>query len=296
VFSSFYWLENPFLQYLFILLVIVYANNFLLLPFFVGNKWYTSYIFVIAFISLAATQLYCYVFAKCGCTLIKCLSDYLWQTIVPLAFLSFIWMLYRYLDKQDEIEKIKQEHTAMELKFLKSQINPHVLFNNLNTIYSYSLEKPNETPELILMLSDHLKHVLYESNSEKIPLSKELHFLENYIKFQKIRTEGVKQINYTVNVDSMNYEIAPLLLITIFENAFKHSKVNSSINIELILTKNQLLCICENDYDNEQVNSNTFSIGLKNFEKRLSLLYPEKYTFTITENDTFKVNLKLELI
>jgi len=161
VFSNFYWLENPFLQYLFILLVIVYANNLLLLPFFVGKKWYTSYIFVIAFISFAATQLYCYVFAQCGCTLIKCLSDYLWQTIVPLAFLSFVWMLYRYLDKQDEIEKIKQEHTEMELKFLKSQINPHVLFNNLNTIYSYSLEKPTETPELILMLSDHLKHVLY---------------------------------------------------------------------------------------------------------------------------------------
>ena len=106
VFSNFYWLENPFLQYLFILLVIVYANNFLLLPFFVGKKWYASYIFVIAFISFAATQLYCYVFAQCGCTLIKCLSDYLWQTIVPLAFLSFVWMLYRYLEKQDEIEKI----------------------------------------------------------------------------------------------------------------------------------------------------------------------------------------------
>jgi sensor histidine kinase YesM len=89
---------------------------------------------VFAIISFFATQLYCYAFAQCGCTIMKCLSDYLWQTLVPLMFFSFVWMLYRFIDKQEEVETIKKEHTEMELKFLKSQINPHVLFNNLNTI------------------------------------------------------------------------------------------------------------------------------------------------------------------
>ena len=125
---------------------------------------YVWYVFIFAIISFFATQLYCYVFAQCGCSLMKCLSDYLWQTLVPLIFFSFVWVLYRFIDKQEEVEEIKKEHLEMELKFLKSQINPHVLFNNLNTIYSYALEKPNETPELILRLSDNLKHVLYESN------------------------------------------------------------------------------------------------------------------------------------
>ncbi|MGB6269739.1 MAG: histidine kinase, partial [Olleya sp.] len=156
----------------------------------------------------------------------KCLSDYLWQTLAPLIFFSFIWMLYRFLDEQNQKEEMIKQHTEMELKFLKSQINPHVLFNNLNTIYSYSIEKPAETPELILILSDNLKHVLYESNSAYIPLEKELQFIDNYIKFQKIRTEGVKQIKYQTKVKSQQQKIAPLLLITIIENAFKHSPLN----------------------------------------------------------------------
>lgn len=108
VFSDYYWAENPFLQYLFILVVIVYVNNLALLPFFVKRRLYVLYIFVFAIISFFATQLYCYVFAQCGCSLMKCLSDYLWQTLVPLIFFSFIWMLYRFIDEQEEVEKIKK--------------------------------------------------------------------------------------------------------------------------------------------------------------------------------------------
>ena len=133
VFSPYYWRENPFLQYLSILVIIVYANNLILLPYFIKKRLYVIYVFVFAIISFLATQLYCNVFAQCGCSVMKCLSDYLWQTLVPLIFFSFVWVLYRFLDKQDEVEQIKQENLEMELKFLKSQINPHVLFNNLNT-------------------------------------------------------------------------------------------------------------------------------------------------------------------
>ena len=295
IFSNYYWRQNPFLQYLSILVVIVYVNNLILLPFFVKKRMYVLYVFVFAIISFLATQLYCNAFAQCGCSVMKCLSDYLWQSLVPLTFFSFVWTLYRFLDKQDEVEAIKKEHTEMELKFLKSQINPHVLFNNLNTIYSYSIEKPNETPELILMLSDNLKHVLYESNAKTIPLKKELQFLDNYMKFQKIRTQGVKHLNYNVTVDSYEHDIAPLLLITIFENAFKHSTLNSDIDIEVIVKNNVLECHCINDYNKEEVSTDTFKIGLQNLEKRLALLYKDNYTFKITKNNRFKVYLKLNL-
>lgn len=225
----------------------------------------------------------------------KCLSDYLWQTLVPLIFFSFVWVLYRFIDKQEEMEKVKKEHTEMELKFLKSQINPHVLFNNLNTIYSYSIEKPNEVPDLILMLSDNLKHVLYESNAKTISLEKELQFLDNYIRFQRIRTEGVKQIFYVTEIESMTNVIAPLLLITIIENAFKHSTLNSDISISITEKGGVLHCICSNDYNKEGVSSTDFKIGLQNLEKRLQLIYEDEYEFNISKAEQFTVSLKLNL-
>lgn len=296
LFSDYYWRENPFLQYVSILVAIVYLNNFFLLPFFLKKKLYVLYVFVFAAISFFATQLYCYAFAQCGCSLTKCLSDYLWQTLVPLIFFSFIRILYRFIDKQEEVESVKKEHTEMELKFLKSQINPHVLFNNLNTIYSYSLEKPNETPELILMLSDNLKHVLYDSNEETISIEKEVQFIDNYIKFQTIRTEGIKQIIYKKNIDSFTNRIAPLLLITIIENAFKYSTLNSDILIKINIENSILGFTCENDFDAEKVSSNNFKIGLQNLEKRLQLIYKDGYEFNINKSDRFKVILKLKLL
>ena len=203
--------------------------------------------------------------------------------------------LYRFIDKQEEVERVKKEHTEMELKFLKSQINPHVLFNNLNTIYSYAIEKPNEVPELILMLSDNLKHVLYESNAETISLEKELQFLDNYIKFQKLRTEGVKQIFYVTEVESKHNVIAPLLLITIIENAFKHSTLNSDISISIKEQDAILVCTCSNDYKEDSVTSEAFNIGLQNLEKRLQLMYNNKFEFTIVKAEQFVVTLKLNL-
>ncbi len=294
VFTQYYWAENPFLQYFFILVVIVYTNNQVLLPFFVKKKWYVFYGFIFILISFLATQLYCYVFTRCGCTIMKCLSDYLWQTITPLLFFSFIWVLFRYIDQSKEVEQIQQERTEMELKFLKSQINPHVLLNNLNTIYSYAIEKPNKAPDLILKLSDNLKHVLYESNTKKVALYKEIQFIDNYVAFQKIRTEGIKKVDYKKTIDSDKHSIAPLLLITLIENTFKHSVLNSTIFIEIKVEKGKLTCMCSNSFDASKKNGND-TIGLNNLKKRLNLLYPNSYDLVIEENKDFKVILQLDL-
>lgn len=294
VFSKYYWGENPFLQYLAILILIVYGNNQLLLPYFVRKKLYLLYSLIFVIISFLATQLYCNVFAKCGCSVPKCLSDYLWQTITPLIFFSFIWILFRYKNQQEEVERITQEKTKMELQFLKSQINPHVLFNNLNTIYSYSIDKPSETPELILKLSDNLKHVLYESNAEKIPLEKELNFIDNYIDFQEIRTLGIKTIDYQKSIDKTKYTIAPLLLITVIENAFKYSLVETTIKIHINVSQGILECVCSNSYTKDRDKSNV-GIGLQNLQKRLDFLYKGKYELNIREEEEFITYLKIEL-
>lgn len=295
VFSNYYWKENPFLQYFFILLAIVYINNGILLPYFVKHKWYFSYALSIGLIAFLGTQAYCNYFAECGCSIMKCLSDYLWQTLVPIVFFSFLWMLYSYLEKQDEIEIIKKQHVEMELQLLKSQINPHVLFNNLNTVYAYALEKPNEVADLILKLSDNLKHVLYESTANKIALEKELDYIENYIAFQKIRTENLKTIVYNKDIESTNYEIAPLLLITLIENAFKHSSVKSVINIVIKVKNDSLYCCCENEYTTKLQDEIRPKIGLENLTKRLALLYKNKYEMKVEQNKGYKVSLRIDL-
>ncbi|WP_255362802.1 sensor histidine kinase [Tenacibaculum sp. MAR_2009_124] len=204
-------------------------------------------------------------------------------------------MLFRYTERTQEIDTIKQERTALELKLLKSQINPHILLNNLNTIYSFSLEKPDETPNLILKLAENLKHVLYESNAEKVPLSNEIKFIDNYIEFQKLRTEGIKTINYTQSISDTNYKVAPLLLITLIENTFKHSLIGSLIDIEINVVNDFLYCICNNNYDPDKQVSKT-SIGLKNLQKRLDLIYKEKYELKIDNEEFFNVALKLNLL
>lgn len=296
VFSEYYWSENPFLQYLSILVIIVYTNNFIILPFFVKRKQYILYAVLFILISFLATQLYCNVFTKCGCSFMKCLSDYLWQTIVPLIFFSFIWMLFKYLEREEEIENALKERSELELKFLKSQINPHVLFNNLNTVYSYSIEKPEQTPDLILKLSDNLKHVLYESTEDYISLEKEIQYIDNYIDFQKIRTQGIKEVLYDTSIDSFEYKIAPLILITIIENAFKHSPPNSKITIKISVSGDVLECFIQNEISSTSKENDYESIGLSNLKKRLELLYYDNYLLNVQEKNPFTVTLRLNLV
>ncbi|NER13176.1 hypothetical protein GWK08_06980 [Leptobacterium flavescens] len=297
VFSDYYWAENPFLQFLFILIAIVYLNNRFLLPFFMRKKLYIPYVLIIGLIAFYATQLYCNYFTQCGCTVMTCMSNYLWQTLVPLIFFSFNWMLFRYLEKHEEVELAKKENTEMELKLLKSQIDPHVLFNNLNTIYSFSLEKPDKVPELVLMLSDNLKHMLYESNTQTVALEKEIDFIDNYIAFQKLRTEGVKEVVYNKQIGPNAFKIAPLILISCIENAFKHSSANSTIKIDLFLEGNILNCTCENSCDPNPEETDRNKIGLENLKKRLSLLYKDKHRFEISKSeDLFRTSLSIDLV
>lgn len=295
VFSNYYWAENPFLQYFFILVAIVYVNNGFLLPYFIRKKYYFLYVLIIGLIAFLGTQAYCNFFAQCGCSIMKCLSDYLWQTLVPIVFFSFIWMLYSYLEKEEEVRLIQEKNTEIELQFLKSQINPHVLFNNLNTIYSYALEEPKKVPDMVLMLSDNLKHVLYESNTTHVSLEKELDYITNYIAFQKIRTENIKKVVFKKQIDSMNHKIAPLLLITLIENAFKHSASKSTIEISIAVKNGILLFHSRNTIGSvDNINSSN-KIGLANLKKRLKLLYKDRYEFAITETEDYNVQLKLEL-
>lgn len=205
------------------------------------------------------------------------------------------------LQKQEQIEKLKSTVQESELQFLRSQINPHFLFNNLNNLYSYALEGSTKTPEIILELSGLLRYMLYECKEKFVPLEKEIEQLHNFIKLNKLQIENRGVVQFNTNGIKRNYRIAPLILIAFVENAFKHSQAGQSENIEieidLRMEGNKLHFRCSNNYaSSEELETVAAGIGLKNVRKRLQLLYPNKHGLRIHEGQNrYEVDLSIEL-
>jgi hypothetical protein len=145
---------------------------------------------------------------------------FIYVALTSLLKLSKGWFLLTQAEKQ--IMLIRQEKVESELKALKSQINPHFLFNSLNNIYSLSMGESGKAPAAILKLSDLMRYMLYESNEEKVPLKKEIDFLENYIDLQRLRSDQRSKIEYNRDGSPGGLKIAPLLFLPLVENSFKH--------------------------------------------------------------------------
>lgn len=215
-----------------------------------------------------------------------------------LASGKFAWDAF---GKQRQIEDLKSSIQESELQFLRSQVNPHFLFNNLNNLYSYALEGSTKTPEIILELSGVLRYMLYECKEEFVPLEKELEQLGNFIRLYKMQIEERGDVEFNVNTVNSGYKIAPLILIVFIENAFKHSQSGQSsdikINIDLDMKGSSLNFICKNNYEKtEGLETVAKGIGLTNVKKRLQLLYPKKHQLIIDEKyNTFVVNLSIDL-
>jgi two-component system LytT family sensor kinase len=193
---------------------------------------------------------------------------------------------------------LENQRLTAELAFLKSQINPHFLFNSLNSIYSLAYQKSETTPEAILKLSEIMRYMLYECNDNKVDLAKELTYLQNYIDMQKIRFGKKAYIDFEVNGQVTNQRIVPLLLIAFIENAFKHGVANDPANpIKMIinLDDGHLVFFMENK---KHVHNRDASggIGLNNVKRRLDLLYPDSYNLEIHDDaDTYTCELSLIL-
>ena len=205
------------------------------------------------------------------------------------------------LQKQQQIEALKSSVQESELQFLRSQINPHFLFNNLNNLYSYALEGSHKTPEIILELSGLLRYMLYECKERFVPLEKEIDQLHNFIKLNKLQIENRGHVVFDIQDIGNGYRIAPLILIVFIENAFKHSQAGQTENIEIAvgikMKGNVLLFNCTNNYaPAQELEAVTTGIGLKNVQKRLHLLYPEKHNLQIKEDrNRYHVRLSIAL-
>lgn len=220
--------------------------------------------------------------------------------ITSLLKLSKSWFWVSELQRE-LLEKEKQK-TEVELKALKAQINPHFFFNTLNSIYSMALDKDDRLPNTVLQLSDLMRYFLYKSKDNFIPLEKELTVVNDYIALQKLRSDAQLDIETRVSGEIGDQQIAPLLLITFLENAFKHGakggSENTFIRLEIKVEKNKLNFVVENNKGIiDEVNTGEYNgLGLENVKRQLELLYPAKHLLNIKDQpDRFSVALQLSL-
>lgn len=204
-----------------------------------------------------------------------------------------------------ERQELEFKTTQTELKFLRSQINPHFLFNTLNNLYALTLKKSDAAPETVLKLSEIMRYMLYECNERKVLLSKEINYLNNYIELEKLRLHNDFDIKLEVKGDIGQQKISPLLLTPFIENAFKHginNQIKSGfIHIELKVVDEELILgitNSKNDHIPREIpNKKSGGIGLENVKRRLEILYPTSHQLTIEDNMqqyTIQLTLKLD--
>jgi hypothetical protein len=194
--------------------------------------------------------------------------------------------------------KLAKENIQLEFNFLKAQLNPHFLFNTMNNIYGLIMSGDKDrSANLVSRLSELLRYILYDSNENSMPLAKEVKLLNDYIELEKVRLNFTKVI-FDCSIDDGSYEIAPLLLIPLIENAFKFStdEPGSFISIFLDVINGRLRFTIDNNIDRQRIKPGQGGIGLKNLKKRLALYYPDNYWYeaSISETD-YSVVLTIQL-
>jgi sensor histidine kinase YesM len=223
--------------------------------------------------------------------------------IVPLAGVKIISKF-----REEALIRQKYEHEKTtaelklreaELKLLKSQIQPHFLFNTLNNIYALSLEKSDKTPDLLIRLSDMLSYIIYDCNAEKVSLRKEIQFINSFVELQKVRYSDC-EISVKVKGDMNRLQIAPMILHSFIDNAFKHGPDKDSHNpwIKICLTEHSgsLFFSVINSTRDNTLPQKVPGIGIGNVLKRLELIYPESHDLVIKHtSDKYFVLLKLVL-
>ncbi len=203
--------------------------------------------------------------------------------------------------KQREVDALRTSVKESELQFLKSQINPHFLFNNLNNLYSYAIDNSPKTPSLILELSSVLRYMLYDCKEDYVPLEKEISHLRDYTTLNELQIEDRGTVTFEADNIPMGYRIAPLILMVFIENAFKHSTASQSSNISIAVkievTNDTLEFECKNTFESyANTEALPHGIGLQNVKKRLELLYSGAHHLIIDEADNwYIVSLSIRL-
>ncbi|KAA2243782.1 histidine kinase [Chitinophaga agrisoli] len=228
--------------------------------------------------------------------LIEAVSMYL-----IVALYAMFYFLRAWYEQQRATQQLLKDKAEAQLELLKSQVQPHFIFNTLNNIYSYAMQNNQQTAELIYRLSALLSYMLYDSRQTTIALSKELEYINNYIELEKIRYGKRLDVSFNIFDPVDHFKIPPLLLLPLVENSFKHG-VSSNlkdcwIRMDISLKDEWLSVKIENSYEERDYahNGHKNGIGLENVKKRLEILYQGKHEFRcIQEGDSFLTILKLK--
>src|SRR4030095_11094011 len=221
----------------------------------------------------------------------------LWVLLVTIGK-----MLIDRMQTQQQVELLEKERVKNELNYLKAQINPHALFNSLNTIYGH-IDKSNQAARnILLQFSELLRYQLYDCAAEKVSVEKEMEYVKNYVAFQRLRKDEKLVVSLDIGIIQPGLKIAPLLLVVLIENAFKFasnfSDKENKILIKIFTKDNDLYCSIFNTKELQQACAANASngIGIANLKRRLELLHPEKYKLTTNiGNEFYETNLILDL-
>ena len=286
----------------------VYTNFYLLIPRLLKKKKYIFYVFwLILALSASSLLILSLFFLLNRQPFSKHLfSSHFFTSAAYVAITSLAKFVTDWIELQDislRYHKVEREKLEAELNTLKAQINPHFLFNSLNNIYSLSLINSEKTPQLILKLSDLMRHVLYESRENFIPLKKEIEFVRNFIDLQQIRLSEKTDIRFEVSGEVSNQLIIPLIFEPFIDNAFKHGPRaftdQAFIHIAIHINGQQLYFEASNSCDCQEAEKKdrAHGIGLANVRQRLAYLYKnDEYHLDISKKENiFTVRLSLLL-
>ena len=287
---------------------LVYVNFYILIPFFLYRKKYVYYVLLLllallgtAFIDQLLKQLY----AHFGSKIFAFTADLNFQNL----FLETTGMFYLtgfttsfklskdWIQNQQLMKDREKQYLETELNFLKAQIQPHFFFNTLNNLYSLTLKKSDQAPEIVLKLSSLMSYMLYDSNTPKVSLGKELTYLQNYLDLEKLRFGQRLVVTFDIEGHIEGVNIPPMILILFLENSFKHGVKNNlnkiRIDISLKVEEEFLFFEVKNPVEEKAAKANT-GIGLKNAKRRLELLYGNNYRLDLLEKQNeFIISLKM---
>lgn len=292
-----------------LLIVIAYLNLHYFLPKYLLKKRYFVYfavviISVIAYLTIQSLfdfYLYGYVIGPMrNSDLMESLSYNFFSTLWYLGLMLALKLSMDWYGQQLLIQKITVEKLNAEVNFLRAQVNPHFLFNILNNLYALTLKKSELAPDVVLKLSEMMEYMLYDSTDAKVLLEKEITYLSNYIELERLRFSAESAISLDINVEQKGEEIAPLLLLPLLENAFKHGlskqTENSWLKVNITLNNRVLTVKIENSKPASVSNKSKGGIGLDNLQKRLDLLYPAKHSLELKDGkNVFHARLVIEL-
>ncbi len=248
---------------------------------------------------LLGIQLHIYTALKVFLSLSAALENQMAYSTGSVFFFGIARHAYNYIKLKQAEQQLRIEKQAAELNYLRSQTNPHFLFNTLNNIYSLARDKSDLAPESILRLSKILRFMLYETAGKYIAIEQELKIISDYIALEKLRYDESLRLNFNYDIEDMKQALPPLLLIPLVENAFKHgvseTRDQPFVDIHLSVNKRQLLFVVKNSAETVYKEGVKENIGLSNLRRQLELLYTDYDLAVQQSGSVFTATLKINL-